>query len=119
MTLIDFIKEYPDEESCKAKFKQYRDHVGVVCPKCGSADHYWKRDKSCYECKHCKHRQGLRANTVMHKSKLPYRYWFIAIHLLTSTKKSFSAKELQRQLDHNRYQQCKKANHQYISRCQA
>ena len=39
----------------------------------------------------------------MHKSKLPFRYWFIAMHLLTSTKKSFSAKELQRQLGHNRY----------------
>jgi hypothetical protein len=45
----------------------------------------------------------LRANTVMHKSKLPFRYWFIAMHLLTSTKKSFSAKELQRQLGHKRY----------------
>ncbi len=32
------------------------------------------------------------------------RYWFIAIHLLTSTKKSFSASELQRQLGHKRYE---------------
>jgi len=103
MTLIDFIQEYPDEESCKAKFKQYREHVGVVCPKCGGENHYWQRDKECYECKRCKHRQSLRANTVMHKSKLPYRYWFIAMHLLTGTKKSFSSKELQRQLGHNRY----------------
>jgi hypothetical protein len=39
----------------------------------------------------------------MHKPKLPYRYWFMAMHLLTSTKKSFSAKELQRQLRHKRY----------------
>jgi hypothetical protein len=39
----------------------------------------------------------------MHKSKLPFRYRFIAMHLLTSTKKSFSAKELQRQLGHKRY----------------
>ena len=39
----------------------------------------------------------------MHKSKLPYRYWFIAMHLLTSNRKRFSAKELQRQLGHKRY----------------
>ena len=39
----------------------------------------------------------------MHKSKLPYRYWFITMHLLTSTKKGLSAKEIQRQLGHNRY----------------
>ena len=39
----------------------------------------------------------------MRKSKLPFRYWFIAMHLLTATRKSFSAKELQRQLGHSRY----------------
>jgi predicted RNA-binding Zn-ribbon protein involved in translation (DUF1610 family) len=103
MNLIEFIQEFPDEASCKAKFKEYREQVGVICPKCGSEHHYWKRDKESYECKHCGYRQGLKTNTVMHKSKLSFRYWFIAIHLLTSTKKSFSAKELQRQLGHKRY----------------
>ena len=103
MTLIEFINEFPNEQSCKSKFKEYREHVGIFCPNCSGREHYWKRDKECYECKQCKYRQGLRANTVMHKSKLPYRYWFLAMHLLTSTKKSFSAKELQRQLGHKRY----------------
>ncbi|MBP8945805.1 MAG: IS1595 family transposase [Paludibacteraceae bacterium] len=42
--------------------------------------------------------------TVMENSKLPFMYWYIAMHLLTSTKKSFSAAELQRQLGHKRYQ---------------
>jgi hypothetical protein len=40
----------------------------------------------------------------MHRSQLPFRYWFIAIHLLASTKKSFSAMELQRQLVHKFYE---------------
>jgi transposase-like protein len=40
----------------------------------------------------------------MHKSKLPFHYWLLAIHLVTSTKKGFSSKELQRQLGHKRYQ---------------
>lgn len=39
----------------------------------------------------------------MQSSKLPFQYWFIAMHLLTSTKKSFYAKEMQRQLKHKRY----------------
>jgi len=103
MNLLNFIGEFPDEASCKAKFKEYREQVGVVCPKCGCTEHYWKQDKDSYECKQCNYRQSLKANTVMHKSKLPFRYWFIAMHLLTSTKHSFSAKELQRQLSHKRY----------------
>lgn len=104
MSLLDFIEKFPDEASCKQKFKEYRDAVGVVCAKCGGKEHYWKRDKEQYECKACNTRTTLKSGTVMHKSKLPYRYWFIAIHLLTATKKSFSAKEIQRQLNHKRYQ---------------
>jgi len=45
----------------------------------------------------------LGVNTVMYGSQLPFRYWVIAMHLLTSTKKSFSAKELQVQLGHRNY----------------
>ena len=103
MKLIDFISKFPDEESSKTKLREYRERHGVFCPRCGSIQHYWKRDKECFECKSCHYRQSLKANTVMHGSQLPVRYWFIAMHLLTSTKKSISASELQRQLGHKNY----------------
>lgn len=103
MNLLNFVEQYPDESSCKSRWKAYRDKEGVVCVRCGGKAHYWKKDKENYECKNCGYRQSLRANTVMHGSQLPFRYWFIAIHLLTSTKKSFSASELQRQLGHSTY----------------
>jgi len=104
MNLLNFVTTFPDEESCKLRYKEFRDKQGVVCPKCGGKDHYWKRDKWQYECKKCRTRITLRSGTVMHHSKLPFRYWFVAMHLLTSTKKSFSALEIQRQLKHKRYQ---------------
>lgn len=104
MNLLNFISQYPDEASCRQKFKEVRDKQGVICPKCGNSEHYWKKDKESYECKQCGKRQSLRANTVMHGSQLPFRYWFIAIHLLTSTKKSFSSSELPRQLGHKYYE---------------
>jgi len=106
MKLLDFDKYFPDEESCKAKFKEIRDKQGFVCPKCGCTKHYWRTAKEEYQCANakCRYTQTLKANTVMHNSKLPFRYWFIAMHLLTATKHSFSAAEIQRQLDHNRYQ---------------
>lgn len=104
MNLLNFNEIYPDELSCKLKFKEIRDKEGIVCAHCGCKDHYWKSDKWQYECKKCGFRTTLRSGTVMHGSKLPFRYWFIAMHLLTSTKKSFSAKEVQRQLSHKRYE---------------
>jgi len=104
MNLLNFITQFPDEDTCKNKFKEIRDTEGVICAHCGGKDHYWKKDKWQYECKKCKTRTTLRSGTVMHGSKLPFRYWFVAMHLLTSTKKSFSALELQRQLGHKRYE---------------
>ena len=103
MRLIDFMREFPDEQSCERKLKEYREAQGIICPHCGCTEYYWKGDKKCFECKHCHYRQSLKANTVMHGSQLPLRYWFITMHLLTSTKKSFSAAELQRQLGHKNY----------------
>lgn len=104
MNLLNFISQYPDEISCKLKFKEIRDSIGIVCRKCGNTEHYWKSNKWQYECKKCKTRTTLLSGTAMESTKLPLRYWFVAIHLLTSTKKSFSALEIQRQLGHNRYE---------------
>jgi len=104
MNLLNFISQFPDEDSCKLKLKASRDKEGVICRHCGSKDHYWKSDKWQYECKICKTRTTLRSGTVMHGSQLPIRYWFVAMHLLTFTKKSFSAIELQRQLGHKYFE---------------
>jgi hypothetical protein len=104
MKLIEFTKHYPDEASCRLAFKHYREQEGVVCKKCGNETHYWKKKREQWECKKCSHRTTLKSGTVMQNRKLPFQYWIVAMHLLTSTKKSFSAKEVQRQLGHKRYE---------------
>lgn len=104
MILSEFFRKYPDEASCKMAFKQIRDQQGVLCKKCGGTNHYWKADKWQYECKSCRFRTTLKSGTVMEGSNLPFRYWLTTMALLTSTKKSFSALELQRQLGHKRYE---------------
>lgn len=104
MNLIKFIESFPDESSCRFKFKEFRDEQGIICRKCGGTDHYWLQTIEQYQCKKCKTRTTLRSGTIMQASNLPFRHWFIAIHLLTSTKKTFSAKELQRQTGHKFYE---------------
>ena len=104
MNLLSFHKTFPDESACENFLKTKREESGIICSKCGCEHHYWKSYRKQWQCKKCDHRTSLTAGTVMHNSKLPLLYWFVAIHLLTSTKKSFSAKEMQRQLEHKRYQ---------------
>jgi hypothetical protein len=104
MSLIDFINRFPDEDSCKTAFKAYRVKEGVICRHCGGTNHYWLSTVEQFKCKACGTRTTLRSGTALENTKLPYRYWFIAIHLVTATKKTFSALELQRQLGHKRYE---------------
>jgi hypothetical protein len=104
MNLIKFIESFPDESSCRIKFKEFRDEQGIICRKCGCKEHYWVKTIEQYTCKKCKTRTTLRSGTVMQASNLPFRHWFIAIHLLTGTKKTFSALELQRQIGHKFYE---------------
>lgn len=104
MNLIEFNTLYPDEMSCKAGWKSIREKEGIVCKKCAGQCHYWKKDKECFECKSCGFRTSLRSGTVMENSHLPFRYWLLAMHLMTSTKKSISALEMQKQLGHKFYE---------------
>lgn len=105
MKLIEFSQHFPDEASCKAEFKRHREEQGVICKKCSTRDAYWwLKSKEQYECKNCGFRMSLKSGTVMENSKLSYQYWFIAFHLMTATKKTISALELQRQIGHKYYE---------------
>ena len=104
MKLFEFTQRFPDEASCESYLKAQREKSGIVCKKCGCRKNYWDSHNKCWRCSKCGHETTLTADTVMHNSKLPLMYWFKAIHLLTSTKNTFSASEMQRQLGHKRYQ---------------
>jgi len=104
MNIFTFTAHFGDEQTCRNHFKSQRDAQGVVCKKCGHTHHYWKKDKWSYECKSCKFRTSLRSGTIMQNSNLPFLVWYRAMFLMSTTKKGFSAKEIQRQLGLKRYE---------------
>lgn len=104
MNLFTFTAHFGDEQTCRNHFKEQRDAQGVVCKKCGHTDHYWKKDKWSYECKSCRFRTSLRSGTIMQNSNLSFLVWYRAMFLMSTTKKGFSAKEMQRQLGLKRYE---------------
>jgi len=104
MTLFEIAIKYPDEKTCKKIWKQHRDREGVTCRRCSGTDQYWKRGKEVYQCKACDTRTSLKSGTVMHASNLSFKDWFWTMALMTSTKNSFSAKEVQKQLGKKRYE---------------
>jgi len=103
MRIEEFFRQFPDEGACRSYVRQIREQEGIVCRRCKGDSHYWKSDKEAWQCKACGYRTTLRSGTVMEKSKLPVRYWLSAMMFLSSTRKSYSALEIQRQLNHPHY----------------
>lgn len=34
MNIFDFIKQFPDENTCRLRFKEQRDKIGIICIRC-------------------------------------------------------------------------------------
>lgn len=103
MNIMRFMDVFPTEDSCREHFKSQREHEGVTCKKCGGKRHYWLKAKQQWQCSECDFRTTLRSGTVMEGSHLPFRTWYMAMAFMSFSKKGISAKELQRQVGHRRY----------------
>lgn len=104
MTILKFVEQFPDEQSCRVHMKKAREQEGVVCKRCQGKKHYWLKAKCAWQCAECDFRTSLRSGTMMENSNLPVRTWYLAMAFMSFTKKGMSATELQRQLGHSRYQ---------------
>lgn len=104
MNIIKFIESFPDENSCREHFRQIREKEGIVCKKCSSKKHYWLKAKWQWQCSECRFRTTLRSGTMMENYKLPIRKWYLAMAFMSFSKKGISAAEMQRQLNHSRYE---------------
>lgn len=103
MNILRFMEEFPNEISCKEHFKLQREHEGVTCKNCGSMRHYWLQSKWQWQCGACSFRTTLKSGTVMEHSKVSVQTWYQAMAFMTFSKKTISASELQRQLNHPKY----------------
>ncbi len=80
MKFIDFKEHYPDEESCKLEFKQYRINEGIIYKKCSYTAHYCVAGKEQFQCKNnsCRFRTSLKSGKVF-LIPFPHIYPFLCI----------------------------------------
>jgi transposase-like protein len=103
LTSAQFDAMFPvgDEEACKAYLVARRWPDGVKCPRCGNADLY---DHSSYksfhwQCRACAvngYRFSCIAGTIFENTNKPLRDWFKVTHLILTSKKGMSARQLGR-----------------------
>lgn len=78
---------------------------GPVCPHCGTMDKIAKVEGTkkshrpgLYYCGQCKGQFTVTVGTIFERSKVPLSKWWLAIHLMASSKKGMSAHQMHRML---------------------
>lgn len=98
-SLPAFEARFPDDEACARWLFEKRWPEGFRCPGCGH-DHGWELDRIrlLVECARCHRQTSVTAGTVLHRSHLPLRLWFLAAWLVATHKNGISARQLWLQL---------------------
>lgn len=98
-SLQAFMATFPDDNACADWLARKRWPEGFVCPACGH-DHGWKLKAKpwTWECAACGRQTSTTAGTMMHRSHLPIRTWFLAAHLVVTHSNGISALQLQAKL---------------------
>ena len=99
LSLVEVNTRYGTEEKCHAALVAMRWPDGFVCPKCSGRAHSYYAARRLYQCTACRVQTSVRAGTIFHKSTTPLTKWFLAIHLITSSKNDIASLELARQID--------------------
>lgn len=97
-TLVQTMKEFPDEQSAIDHFTAIRWKNGAFCPHCRTDKVYHFFDRRSHKCGDCRKRFSIKVGTVFEDSKIPLRTWMLAIWLLTSHKNGISRTTLARDL---------------------
>lgn len=94
-----FDRKFPDDAACARHLLKHRWPLGFVCPICdGQKGWELQAKRFTWECAKCHRQTSVTSGTVMHRSHLPLRTWFQAVHLLTSHSNGISAEQAQAQL---------------------
>jgi transposase-like protein len=99
LTVMDFNKRFPDNESCLEHLKEKRFPGGVThCAKCDrERKHHRVSGRPAYACDYCGSMVSPMAGTIFEKSTTPLKTWFYAMYLMGSTRCGISAKQIQRE----------------------
>jgi transposase-like protein len=98
MNLVELIKDFADENKCRAYLERLRWPEGPQCLECGSRKVYRILKRNQFVCDDCSHQFSVTAKTIFHDTHLPLWKWFLATYLLCESRKGMSANQMKRQL---------------------
>jgi transposase-like protein len=96
--LIKLMEAFDTDAECRAYLEELRWPNGVECPRCQSKKVSRIKARKVFDCDGCRYQFSVTAGTIFHDSHLPLPKWFLAIFLITESKKGVSALQLKRML---------------------
>lgn len=103
LTLPQFEAMFPDEDACKGYLVARRWPEGVRCPRCGNPAVYdLPSRKWHWQCTKCApggstgYRFSVIAGTIFENTNKPLRDWYRVVHLMLTSKKGMSARQIWR-----------------------
>ena len=98
VNLLTLMDRYNNDTKCRDALERIRWPSGVACLRCGDMDVGEIESRNQFCCRSCDYRFSVTSGTIMHRSHLPLRTWFLAIYLMCESKKGMSANQLKRTL---------------------
>lgn len=99
MNLVKLIEQFSNEERAREHLTDLRWPEGVICPRCEGVKVSPIKDRPQYCCNDCEYQFSVTSGTIFNDSHLPLWKWFLAVYLMTESKKGISACQMQRTLD--------------------
>jgi hypothetical protein len=98
-SLQQFMATFPDDAACAEWLAHRRWPTGFVCPACSGLKG-WKLEAKpwTWEYAGCGRQTSTTAGTMMHRTHLRLRTWFLAAHLVATHSNGISALQLQAKL---------------------
>ncbi len=96
-------RSFTDNNAAREAMEAVMWPMGPVCPHCGSVEKLGKVEGKAarpglYYCGACKKQFTVTVGTIFERSKVPLSKWWLAVHLMASSKKGMSAHQLHRML---------------------
>jgi transposase-like protein len=102
LTSAQFDAMFPvgNEDACKAYLKARRWPQGVRCPRCGNEAVYDLPSRAwhwqCAKCSPTGYRFSVTVGTIFENTNKPLRDWYKLVHLMMTSKKGISARQMGR-----------------------
>jgi transposase-like protein len=108
MTIAQFEHQFPDEVSCRAYLQLNRWPYTIRCPRCGNDTVHELARPFHWNCRQCSpngvgYRFSVLVGTIFENTNKPLRDWFRVMHIMLTSRKSISARQIYRLMGFGSY----------------